>query len=508
MMGRSTSTSLDRVLVTIMLGTILCAGMLPAGGSDSIDGQSATFSDAGGLHSDEYPEEEREYLRLGFSAFAADAVPSEYRYLTRSLALVLVESFSDIPERRRSPEELLAAAGEALDRLESGTVARIADLVEERDELLFTETGEERERERSRIDEELSSMRDMLRAVRSTDAEAVAETLSERVRLEVVRESEEQPLFGSGEPADQAQRHDLDLLLGGRMRYDDGYLFIEFELFVTATSEVRATASTLVRPEDAFDEIEPLLPQITAALLNRDFAVLTVETDEPRAAISLDGAVMGFGSARLRYLEPGSYEVRASAAGFHDYSAHIEIEASEEQRIDIELEATHRPEVTVDSDPPGADLYVGGEWRGRTPLTIERPIGPRSAELRLEDHAASRFVLEPRGPDRISRVLAPDTVDLSTELRDRREGFYRSLGWFAVSVPVPLILSGVWQSRADFYVDNQAAMAADERERFVRATNTIDLVRWGGVAVSGGLLINSVVQLVRYIRASQYYHFD
>ncbi len=507
MMGRSASTSLIRLLVTIVLGTVLGAGLSSAG-SHSSDGQSAAFSDTGALHPDEYPEEEREYLRLGFSEFSAGAVPGEYRYLARSLPLVLVESLADIPERRRSPEELRAAAEEALDRLESETVSRIADLVDERDELLFTETGEEREQERSRINEELASLRDLLAAVRATEAVSVAETLSDRLPLEVVRESEEQPLFVDGEPLEEARRHELDLLLGGRMRYDDGYLFVEFELAVAATGEIQTTASTLVRPEDAFDEIEPLLPRITASLLNRDFAVLTIETDEPRAAISLDGSVFGFGSVRLRYLEPGTYELRAGAAGYRDYTDDIEIDASEERKITIELDPVERTEVTVDSDPPGAELYVGGEWRGRTPLTIERPIGPRSAELRLEDHAASRFVLEPRGPDRISRVLAPDTVDLSTELRDRREGFYRSLGWFAVSVPVPLILSGIWQNRVDYLVDNQAAMSVDEQERFIRTTNTIDLVRWGGVAVSGGLLVNSVIQLVRYIRASQYYHFD
>lgn len=492
------------LLIVFMLGVVIS----PADGSDPDERQSPASSGAGALQADEYPEEDRDVLRLGFAEFAADAVPAEYRYLARGLPLVLVESLSDIPERRRSREELIAAATEALDGLESETVARISDLVGERDELLFKETGEKRDRERTRIDGELSSQRELLRAVRSTDAEAVAEELSERIRLEVIREGDEQPLFGGGAPAERAQEHDLDLLLGGRMHYDDGYLFIEFELHIAATGELEVTASTLVRPEDAFEEIEPLLPQITGGLLNRDFAVLEIDTDQPRAAISLDGAVVGFGSVRLRYLEPGSYDVRASAAGYRDHSDRIEIAASQERRIEIGLEATDRPAVTVESDPPGADLYVGGEWRGRTPVTIERPVGPRSAELLLEDHAVSRFVLEPRGEDRIGRVLAPDTVDLSTELRDRREGFYRSLGWFAVSVPVPLILSGIWQSRADFYLDNYEAMTVDEQERFIRTTNTIDLVRWGGVAVSGGLLINSVVQLVRYIRASQYYHFD
>lgn len=505
----SNSCPLARAMLCVFLSATMTAGPAASVMADHTVSGSQVNAPAP-LTGEELPVEERDRLLLGFAEFSAETVPAEYRYLAQSIPLKLSEELADIPERVRTPEEIRGFALELRDAREVDLSESIASRVEERDTLIFASPGTDRGAERSRIDEELTALRSELARLRVTPVEAIMAGMSPRLPLEIAGTEAESSLFPSDFPSDgdTSGGSDTDYLIGGSLEWDDEYLIVRVSLMFRSTQERVQIARTIARPEDALEDIDALLPQIVAALLNRPFARLDIVANEPSASLTVDGELVGFGSTALRYLEPGRYSVRAAAAGFRD--AERQVTLLDGQRLDVELELGEldRISVRIDSDPQGADLYIGSEWAGRTPLTIDRPIGPRSAELRLEDYHPSRFVLQPRGGDELSRRLAPAEIDLSRELRDRREGFYRSLGWFAVSVPIPLILSGVWQNRADFYTTQGETLSAGEQQRFLRDTAIIDGLRWGGVAFSGGLLINSIVQAVRYIRASRYYHFE
>ncbi|MFW6388231.1 MAG: PEGA domain-containing protein [bacterium] len=518
--------------------------------------------DASDTADDMLPEEQREELRLGFAQLTTEDVPAEFGYIARSLPLVLLNEFEDIPERVRTSGELRAVALTLLEDARDEVSGEIAGLVEERDELLFQSSGNGqssgggRESERVRINQELGEARELLEVLQGTSPERVARRLDTRMPLTTIRHSNERPLFPEdarpgGDRSDAGQSggdrsdadgsdadgsdgaqsgEDVDLLVGGTMRYEDGYLSLDLVLLhesVTdaagglSTGEYRRPggdmgpyvareplATTIVRPEDALDELEELQPDITSGILNRPFSRLQVDVEPPSASVSLNGSLAGFGSVSLPYLEPDRYELVVTAAGYGEQVREVELNESESAQMSVDLSPLPAERVTIRSEPEGADLYVGSEWVGRTPVTMDRPPGPRTAELSREGFRESRFVLEDRGPDSLSRVLAPDSVDLADELRDRRQGFYRSLGWLAVSLPAPLILSGIWQNRVDYFLDRQQSMSISEQERFVSTVNIIDGVRWGGVALSAGLLVNSIVQAVRYIRASRYYHVE
>lgn len=491
------------LIALCMAGVLLSFPVVPVVASNA-----ANSVEVRSLEDDEFPEEPDEPMSLGFAEFSVSGVPDDYRYLARSIPLSLLYELEDIPERMRSADEVAAAARTLLDDLAEELSQEVADLVSERDELLFSESADTRRERRAELSESLADLRRKLASVRATSPESLADRLSAVRNVQVSRRDEEPSLYDPGDAADTAADSEVDLLLGGNLRWDDGYLVLSITLYRAADDRLETLVQTLVRPEDVSDELEVILPELVEALLNRPYGELVVESSESTATITLDGEIVGFGAVHLRYLEPGDYRIRAAAAGFEDVEEAAEVRASDRIELSLELPKRDVEQVTIDSDPEGADLYVGGEWMGRTPVTIDRPIGPRSAELRREQYQASRFVLEDRGDSRISRTLAPADIDLSQELRDRRSGFYRSLGWLAVSIPAPLILSGVWQNRADYFMANRDSMSVEEQERFLRDTTIVDGLRWGGVAVSGGLLINSVVQAVRYIRASQYYHFD
>lgn len=172
------------------------------------------------------------------------------------------------------------------------------------------------------------------------------------------------------------------------------------------------------------------------------------------ATLQLNGEPIGPANAdgivELK-LEPDAmrtYIVDASADGFHPARETISIA---DGRKDLEIHLTHKPfELIVRSEPSGAEVWIAGEMRGLTPLTMtlpasaagklsvkhagrrteERPISvpqdsnPLAYDIKLALGApVIRIETEPAGAqitvDGVARGVSPLNVELDDTLRGR-----------------------------------------------------------------------------------------
>lgn len=105
-------------------------------------------------------------------------------------------------------------------------------------------------------------------------------------------------------------------------------------------------------------------------------------------------------------LPAGLHRLRISAAGARDWQSAVLLEAGETQRIGpVELGAPDA-RLRVSSRPVGADVTVGGVFRGRTPVTIGLPAG--------SEHDVSVSLQGYRSVER--RVLAEADKDIGLQL--------------------------------------------------------------------------------------------
>jgi formylglycine-generating enzyme required for sulfatase activity len=109
---------------------------------------------------------------------------------------------------------------------------------------------------------------------------------------------------------------------------------------------------------------------------------LQIET--PVAArISIDGNELGSAPGEFE-LAPGKHRVAIAADRYQPFAADVEIAgAGELQSFRPEL-VPNWAEVSVTSEPAGAQVLVDGEARGATPLSTEVLAGNHPVELRLE----------------------------------------------------------------------------------------------------------------------------
>ena len=112
------------------------------------------------------------------------------------------------------------------------------------------------------------------------------------------------------------------------------------------------------------------------------------------ARVSVGGADVGNTPVSDAPVEAGDYELVVSLDRYRDFSRNISVAGREvEQHFEVELQPAWA-EVSLASEPPGAEVLVDGEPVGQTPLTAEILEGGRLLTLRLPRHKAWQDQLE------------------------------------------------------------------------------------------------------------------
>ena len=142
-------------------------------------------------------------------------------------------------------------------------------------------------------------------------------------------------------------------------------------------------------------------------------AALRIECDPPGATVFVDGRNRGAAPLRIEGLEAGrSYSVRASAAGRKDDDQLISA-AVGESMVRLKL-AELRGHVTVESDPPGAKLFLDGKEHQQAPAPTRLDLAPgRSGEVRLEKDGFADQRLTVTGPTAGESAVYRGTLPLS-----------------------------------------------------------------------------------------------
>jgi hypothetical protein len=126
----------------------------------------------------------------------------------------------------------------------------------------------------------------------------------------------------------------------------------------------------------------------------------------------------------------------------------------------------------------------------------------------LSGYRDDSFVVSPTGPAEIHRNLVALDRDWQRYISRRRRVFYSAFGAFSLSVPIPVVFGALFDDAAARFAASEGTADYDELSRLARRANTYYYTRYAGLAVSAGLLVNTLWQLAKYIRAAQYQPAD
>ncbi len=139
-----------------------------------------------------------------------------------------------------------------------------------------------------------------------------------------------------------------------------------------------------------------------------------VSTTPPGAQVEVDGAARGITPVTVPNLAPGRHLVVVRKDGYAEAMRSFSLLDGQNLSIDIPLEEITGL-VLVHTQPPGADVNLGGAFRGRTPLLMPNfPLGTHRLNLSLNGHFPREVevTVKDRTPQWVKLDLVADSASL------------------------------------------------------------------------------------------------
>lgn len=150
-------------------------------------------------------------------------------------------------------------------------------------------------------------------------------------------------------------------------------------------------------------EIEGMArPQTVTAVLEPDWADVTITTDPPGAEIFVDDESTGQTTPAVVEILAGEHEIRLKAPGHRSHRQRILVAARETRTLDPVTLTRADSLLTVTTNPPGAGITLDGRFQGETPLelAVRSGVRYRLQAFRSGYAPAERTVELPAGAER------------------------------------------------------------------------------------------------------------
>ncbi len=165
----------------------------------------------------------------------------------------------------------------------------------------------------------------------------------------------------------------------------------------------------------------PALLCILACFLGgcRPETTVVVETTPAAATVWIDEEVRGPAPQSIRIPADRKLKLRVSGTYYRDaVSVLTATDVPESGRLHVTLEREQTFSLACQSKPAGADVFLNGEYRGRTPLQIaDLPAGTAEVVFRMEGRASVKHTVDLDASNPGQTVTA--------KLSSVTEGYYR-----------------------------------------------------------------------------------
>jgi len=146
---------------------------------------------------------------------------------------------------------------------------------------------------------------------------------------------------------------------------------------------------------------------------------LTLTSIPEGAILEVDGERVGETPVEELSLTPGRHQLRLRAQRYQVHEQEVDIEGLDKlQTLEVELVPAWA-EISFSSEPPGAEVRIDGEARGKTPLTAEVGAGSHKVAMVLAGYKPWQDTLdvvanEPQTLPPVELELLPGRVKVST----------------------------------------------------------------------------------------------
>lgn len=156
---------------------------------------------------------------------------------------------------------------------------------------------------------------------------------------------------------------------------------------------------------------------------------LTVTVLQEGAEVYVDEQLVGTSPIAAQTLAPGTHTVRVRMPGFSEYSDVVTVVAGEAADMPVELFALSEA-LNITTTPPGAHVFVDGNFMGETPVEVDLVDGAHSVRVTL--HGYEEVVQEITAESGRREDLALTLTALPEDQLRGPEWYEEPVTWIAV----------------------------------------------------------------------------
>lgn len=289
----------------------------------------------------------------------------------------------------------------------------------------------------------------------------------------------------------------VSLLVRGEAEAFGSYLALDMEGFDEALGRPIFTFRAYADPADPASLARDMAERVERAVAGREFARIELSASPASALVLADGRLLGAEDLVLYRFEPGRLELGAAAPGRIAEALSLPYELGDRKGAALALERAATGLVLVETDPPGAAVFLDGLPAGKAPARLELEGRRSVASASAPGRESASLVLPAEGESSVRIELLPDDgLGPAGRVDAAQRRFYKSLGWFVLSLPATAISYGLQGGY------REAAIRGYD-PGMIAAYNTSYYAFEIAAAASAALAVNALFRLVAYVRAAR-----
>jgi len=314
-------------------------------------------------------------------------------------------------------------------------------------------------------------------------------------------------LQASGNPAQTCASGKVDILVHGSVRMVGSFIAIDAALYLASVGRDVWTATEYAAADGIDVAVAALARLLAEAMLGRPFALIRYAVTPVNAELAIDG--MAKRDAIDLFFDAATHDASAHAPGYLPRSVKFYVEPGNDRTVTVSLDPLEAVGFNIATDPAGARVHVDGALIGSAPVAIPAAAYPRVGRISMPGYEDVQIIIRPDVilDDRNIIMVPSDGLAFDARFDTAKDRFYRSLGWFVVSLPLPVLSGGLFQT----YYQTASQYAVDHPSSpdpaVIDSLNTRyygwQAAFWASTAVSAGLAINAVIALISYIHTAR-----
>lgn len=252
------------------------------------------------------------------------------------------------------------------------------------------------------------------------------------------------------------------------------------------------------QPDEAGEAMALAADALRATLLGRDWARLAIRG--PSAVRVRVGDTWSPLPWTSTLLEPGDHEVVVRRPSQPDEVRVVTLESLQSTVLDLEA-APVVADLVLETNPPGALLYLDSRYLGPSPQVVERPQSITRVRVETLDAGTQAWEIGPHTASPFVMNLGPPAV--KPDVPRAKDEFYWSLAAFSVSL-TSTAFAGAWNGEqaqlANAYAAAGNLRGYDAALDKYYLTGTVYV---SGFVLTSGLFVWMMFELGEYLAAAQ-----